>query len=175
MFPAPRAYAGDVCVTVPLAGASSMARGGASRLAPGLRGKILYGSYQRSATCCGSIQVASAVLWMIALGVSFSIALGGLPGVEKCMEKPLLPPPSPPPPRPPPEDVRHGGCPSECRGPAMLSARSGGLVSNGICETVQHGRMPLGRRRLRQGQPAGPADQPDVWWPGQVWPCPERE
>ena len=112
----------------------AMARGGASRLAPGLRGKFLYGSYQRSATCCGSIQVASAVLWMIALGVSFSIALGGLPGVEKCMEKPLLPPPSPPPPRPPPEDVRHGGCPSECRGPAMLSARSGGLVSNGICD-----------------------------------------
>ena len=74
-----------------------MARGGASRLAHGLRGKFLYGSYQRSATCCGSFQVASAVLWMIALGVSFSIALGGLPGVEKCMEKPLLPPPSPPP------------------------------------------------------------------------------
>lgn len=95
---------------------------------PRMRDHFLYGSYQRGATCCGSFQVVTAVLWLISLGVSFSIAIGGLPGVEKCMEQPLpSPPPPPPTPPPPPPPTRRDGCSVECRGP-------GGLIANGFCD-----------------------------------------
>jgi hypothetical protein len=88
-----------------------------------LRSRLRSTSVQRRATYMGSLQVVTAVLWLISLTLAIAIAVGGLPRVNKCLaEMPPPPPPLPPPPPPPrracagycKEAVGDGYCDPQC-------------------------------------------------------------